>query len=162
MLRRDYANQNCSIASTLELIGERWTILILRDLFLGVHRFDEIQRDLGIARNILQRRLGRLVDAGLVKRVRYQERPERFEYRLTRKGVDLWPVVIALQKWGDRHLFEDAPPVVIVHKGCGAEIDDRRRCTACGIDVEAWEVEPKLGPGAHESQREPGAPVTVG
>jgi DNA-binding HxlR family transcriptional regulator len=162
MLRNDYANQNCSIAGTLELIGERWTVLILRDAFLGRRRFDDFQRNLGIARNVLQARLERLVDAGILKRVRYQERPERFEYRLTRKGVELWPVVVALQKWGDRHLFDDRPPVVIVHKGCGGEIDDRRRCTVCGSDVEAWEAEPRLGPGAHESQREPGTPVAAG
>ncbi len=162
MLRRDYANQNCSIASTLELIGERWTILIVRDLFLGVHRFDEIQRDLGIARNILQRRLRRLVDAGLIKRVRYQERPERFEYRLTRKGVDLWPVIVALMKWGDRHVFPDGPPVVLVHKGCGGELDDHRMCGSCGAALEAWDVEPRLGPGALPSQHAPGDPVVTG
>jgi DNA-binding HxlR family transcriptional regulator len=161
MLRNDYANQYCSVAGTLELIGERWTVLILRDAFLGRRRFDDFQRNLGIARNVLQARLERLVEAGILKRVRYQERPERFEYRLTRKGVDLWPVVLALQKWGDRHLFDATPPVVVVHKECGGEIDDRRRCTRCGVDVEAWDVEPRLGPGAHASQDVPGAPVAL-
>jgi DNA-binding HxlR family transcriptional regulator len=161
MLRRDYANQNCSIASTLELIGERWTILILRDLFLGVHRFEAIQRDLGIARNILQRRLSRLVEEGLIKRVPYQDRPARFEYRLTRKGVDLWPVLISLQKWGDLHMAAGGPPVVLEHKGCGGLVDDRRRCERCGEDLDPWEVEPKLGPGALPSQTRPGAPVSV-
>lgn len=161
MLRRDYANQNCSIAATLELIGERWTILILRDLFLGVHRFEEIQRDLGIARNILQRRLSRLVEEGLIKRVPYQDRPARFEYRLTRKGVDLWPVLISLQAWGDLHMAVGGPPVVLEHKGCGGSVDDRRRCERCGADLDPWEVEPKLGPGALPSQSRPGAPVSV-
>ena len=159
MLRRDYANQNCSIAATLELIGERWTILILRDLFLGVHRFEEIQRDLGIARNILQRRLSRLVEEGLVRRVPYQERPARFEYRLTRKGVDLWPVLISLQKWGDLYTADGGPPVVLEHKGCGGTVDDRRRCDGCGADLDPWDVVPKLGPGALPSQNRPGAPV---
>lgn len=149
MLRRDYANvKNCSIAATLEVIGERWTLLILRDLFLGVHRFDEFQRDLGIARNILQTRLTRLVDAGLVKRVRYQERPERYEYRLTRAGVDLWPILVALMAWGDKHTADAGPPVVLTHKDCGGAVDDRRRCDSCGTELEAWDVVPVRGPGA--------------
>src|SRR3954469_2905422 len=93
MLGNSYDDQVCSIARTLELIGERWTILIVRDAFLGVRRFDELQRSLGIARNVLQNRLERLVEHGILERVRYQERPERFEYRLTEKGIDLWPVL---------------------------------------------------------------------
>src|SRR5918998_127305 len=103
MLRRDYAGQNCSIAGTLELVGERWTLLIVRDAFLGIRRFDDFQRNLGIARNVLQSRLERLVEEGILKREPYQERPPRYEYRLTRKGVDLWPVLVALMGWGDRH-----------------------------------------------------------
>src|ERR1700716_1300696 len=100
MRQNDYAGQNCSIASTLELIGERWTLLIVRDAFLGVRRFDDFQGRLGIARNVLQSRLSRLVDEGLLRRVEYQARPQRFEYRLPSKGVDLWPVLVALMKWG--------------------------------------------------------------
>ena len=159
MLGKDYANQNCSIAGTLELVGERWTLLILRDAFLGVRRFDEFQRNLGVARNVLQSRLERLVDEGLLRRELYQERPERFEYRLTRKGVDLWPVLVALMKWGDRYSASNGPPVVMRHVGCGGEIDDRRICTACGKFLEAHESEPKLGPGALPDQKRPGAPV---
>ena len=160
MLRSDYANQNCAIAGTLELIGERWTLLIVRDAFLGIRRFDDFQRNLGIARNVLQARLTRLVEAGILKRERYQERPERFEYRLTRKGVDLWPVVVSLMSWGDRHLFPDGAPVVLTHKGCGGAIDDRRVCKRCATALEAWDVEPQRGPGALPSQTRPGAPVT--
>ena len=159
MLRNDYADQNCAIAGTLELIGERWTLLIVRDAFLGVRRFDDFQRSLGIARNVLQARLERLVEAGILKRVRYQERPERFEYRLTRKGVDLWPVLVALMGWGDRHLFPDGPPVVLRHKGCGGAVDDRRACRSCGAVVDAWDVEPERGPGALPARRAAGAPV---
>ena len=159
MLRNDYADQNCAIAGTLELIGERWTLLIVRDAFLGVRRFDDFQRSLGIARNVLQARLERLVEAGILKRVRYQERPERFEYRLTRKGVDLWPVLVALMGWGDRHLFPDGPPVVLRHKGCGGAVDDRRACRSCGAAVDAWDVEPERGPGAPPARRAAGAPV---
>ena len=95
------------------MVGERWTVLILREAFLGTHRFDEIQRNLGIARNVLQVRLERLVDEGILRRVLYHERPQRFEYRLTRKGTDLWPVLVALLKWGDRHVSPAGPPVVI-------------------------------------------------
>lgn len=156
MLRSDYDGQNCSIARSLELIGERWTVLILREAFLGTYRFEDMQRNLGIARNVLQTRLERLVQEGILRRVLYQERPQRFEYRLTRKGTDLWPVLVALLKWGDRHLAPAGPPVVIQHRGCGGEIDDRRRCQRCGADLEAWEVIARRGPGATEAAR-PGA-----
>jgi DNA-binding HxlR family transcriptional regulator len=147
MLPADYESQNCSIARALELVGERWTILILRDAFLGTRRFDEFQRSLGIARNVLQSRLERLVEAGILRREPYQERPRRFEYRLTAKGVDLWPVIVALLKWGDRHAAPAGPPVLLEHKGCGGEIDDRRRCLRCGVELQAWEVVAKPGPG---------------
>jgi DNA-binding HxlR family transcriptional regulator len=159
VLGKDYANQNCSIAGTLELVGERWTLLILRDAFLGTRRFDEFQRNLGIARNVLQSRLEGLVTEGILRRERYHERPERFEYRLTRKGVDLWPVLVALMKWGDTYTAENGPPVVMRHIGCGGEIDDRRICTACGKHLEAHESAPELGPGALAVQDRPGAPV---
>src|SRR6185437_16671788 len=95
-------DQNCSIARALEVLGDRWTLLVIRDAFLGVHRFDDFQRDLGVARNVLSDRLARLVDEGLLERRRYQERPERFEYRLTEKGLDLFEVLAALMHWGDR------------------------------------------------------------
>jgi DNA-binding HxlR family transcriptional regulator len=148
MLRADYAGQNCSIARTLELIGERWTILVLREAFLGTRRFDDIQRNLGIARNVLQTRLERLVGVGILSREPYQDRPTRHEYRLTSKGVDLWPVVVALLKWGDRHAAPAGPPVVLEHRECGGEVDDRRRCARCGADLEASDVEARRGPGA--------------
>jgi DNA-binding HxlR family transcriptional regulator len=158
VLGREYVNQNCSIAHSLEVVGERWTLLILRDAFIGTRRFDDFQRNLGIARNVLQARLERLVEAGVLRRERYQERPERFEYLLTRKGVDLWPVIVALMKWGDKHVAENGPPVVLRHRGCGGEIDDRRICLACGAALQPNEVEAELGPGALEGQAGPGAP----
>jgi DNA-binding HxlR family transcriptional regulator len=158
VLGNTYANQNCSIAAALELVGERWTLLILRDAFLGTRRFDDFQRNLGIARNVLQARLERLVEQGVLRRERYQERPERFEYRLTRKGVDLWPVLVALMKWGDRYAAPGGPPVVLRHAGCGGELDDRRICGACGAHVDAHQSEPELGPGALPGQDRPGAP----
>ena len=106
MLKRDYEGQDCSIARALEVVGERWTLLILRDAFLGLSRFDEFQESLGIARNVLTDRLNRLVDEGILERVRYQERPERHEYRLTRKGRELNVALAALRQWGDAHLSE--------------------------------------------------------
>jgi DNA-binding HxlR family transcriptional regulator len=157
VLRSDYSDQNCSIARTLELIGERWTILILRDVFLGTSRFEELQRNLGVARNVLQTRLERLVETGILRRVLYQERPPRYEYRLTSKGTDLWPVLVALLKWGDRHESSGGPPVVIEHRGCGGEIDDRRRCQRCGQDLEAWEAVARRGPGATPRAAAPSA-----
>jgi DNA-binding HxlR family transcriptional regulator len=142
VLHNTYDSQVCSIARALEVVGERWTLLILRDAFLGVRRFDDFQRSLGIARNVLNTRLQRLVEAGLLERRRYQERPERFEYRLTDMGVDLWPTIVSLMKWGDRYLAGDeGPPVLLRHKGCGGTIDDRRTCESCGALVDAREVE---------------------
>jgi DNA-binding HxlR family transcriptional regulator len=157
MLRRDYAGQNCSIAATLELIGERWTLLIIRDAFLGIRRFDDFHARLGIARNVLQARLERLIEQGLLRRVQYHDRPPRYEYRLTAKGVDLWPVLVALMKWGDRHAAPGGPPVLLRHIGCGGEADDRRICESCGTLLEANEVAPELGPGALPGQTRPGA-----
>src|SRR5215218_9699954 len=104
VLHNTYAGQTCSIARALEVIGERWTILILRDAFLGIRRFDDFQRSLGIARNVLNARLQRLIDAGVLERRLYQERPLRYEYRLTQRGRDLWPALVSLMQWGDRHL----------------------------------------------------------
>ncbi|MGO9853850.1 MAG: winged helix-turn-helix transcriptional regulator [Acidimicrobiales bacterium] len=140
MLKRDYPSQYCPVASTLEVVGERWTLLIIRDVFLGIRRFDDLQRDLGVARNILQARLERLVEQGILVRRPYQERPPRHEYRLTEKGADLWPVLVALLQWGDRYGIDGERPMILEHRGCGGELDDRRRCTACGADVSVTEA----------------------
>jgi DNA-binding HxlR family transcriptional regulator len=148
MLGNTYDGQACSIARSLELIGERWTLLIIRDAFLGIRRFDDFQRSLGVARNVLQGRLERLVDGGILERVRYQERPERYEYRLTEKGLDLWPVVVSLLKWGDRHAAPEGPPVVLEHRDCGGEIDDRRICGKCGAMLNRKDVRARRQPVA--------------
>ena len=109
MLKRDYQGQNCSIARTLEIVGERWTLLIIRDVFLGLRRFDQLQESLGVARNVLADRLNRLVAEGILERVPYSERPQRFEYRLTAKGRELNVALTALRQWGDAHLSEKPP-----------------------------------------------------
>jgi DNA-binding HxlR family transcriptional regulator len=148
VLPADYATQNCSIARTLELVGERWTMLIVRELFMGTSRFDDFQRSLGIARNVLQTRLERLIDAGIVEREPYQERPPRYDYRLTEKGRGLWPTMVAMLKWGDRYAAPNGPPVILEHKGCGGELDDRRRCMRCGAELDSRDVKRRPGPGA--------------
>jgi DNA-binding HxlR family transcriptional regulator len=121
----------CSIARTLQVIGDRWTLLILRDAFRGVRRFDEFADDLGIARNLLADRLGRLVRHGIFEKVPYRDRPVRYEYRLTARGLDLSPALVALMRWGDKHLAEADPPVVLVHKSCGHPLDQVFVCWDC-------------------------------
>jgi DNA-binding HxlR family transcriptional regulator len=133
MLRHDYPGQYCSIAKALEVIGERWSLLIVRDVMLGNRRFEALQRSLGIARNVLAARLQRLVDEDILERRPYQTSPERHEYFLTEKGLDLWPALVALLGWGDRHTpYPDGPPMVIVHKECGGRVSDRGICAECG------------------------------
>jgi DNA-binding HxlR family transcriptional regulator len=112
MLKRGYEGQNCSIARTLEVVGERWTLLIIRDVFLGLRRFDQLQESLGVARNVLADRLNRLVEEGILERVQYSERPLRFEYRLTKKGRELNVALTALRQWGDAHLSEKPPQLL--------------------------------------------------
>ncbi|HWH09900.1 MAG TPA: helix-turn-helix domain-containing protein [Solirubrobacteraceae bacterium] len=149
MLGRDYTGQTCSIARTLEVIGERWTMLIVRDVFLGLRRFDDIQGDLGVARNVLASRLERLVEAGVLEKAPYQQRPTRYEYRLTDKGRDLWPLLIELVNWGDRHApAPGGPPVVYRHRGCGGPLGNGRQCGACGAVLERGEILVEAGPGA--------------
>ena len=149
MLRADYDTQVCSIARSLEVVGERWTLLIVRNLFLGLRRFDELQANLGIARNVLSARLEKLVETGIVETRQYSERPPRHEYVLTEKGRDLWPALIALMQWGDRHDPADGgPPTVVIHRGCGGELDSHRVCTRCGKALELHHVQALAGPGA--------------
>jgi DNA-binding HxlR family transcriptional regulator len=149
MLRNDYEGQLCSIARSLELIGERWSLLVIREVFFGRRKFTEMQASLGVARNVLASRLERLVDAGILERRLYTERPERYEYFLTEMGLDLWPTIVSLMHWGDKHLpLPQGAPVVIVHKGeCGGEVNDRRICTRCGKELTVREAKATRGPG---------------
>jgi DNA-binding HxlR family transcriptional regulator len=148
MLGREY-DQICSIARALEVLGERWTLLVIRDVFNGRRRFDQIQENLGIARNVLSTRLGWLVDEGILEKRPYQERPARYEYFLTEKGLDLWPVMITLLHWGDRHLAgETGPPLEIRHKRCDGLVDERGYCSRCDQRLEARDAYTAHGPGA--------------
>jgi DNA-binding HxlR family transcriptional regulator len=150
VLHRTYDSQNCSIARTLELVGERWSLLIIRDAFLGLRRFDQFQQNLGIARNILSNRLDRLVQAGILERRLYQERPERHEYRLTERGRELSVPLLALMHWGDRHLAPDGPPRLAEHTGCGGPVKEQFVCEECGAVLSTREIHTRPGPGHRE------------
>ena len=138
-LGSDYAGQTCSLARTLEVVGERWTLLIVRDLFFGVRRFSDLQRHLDIPRAVLSARLASLVDAGLV---------EREPYRLTERGADLWPAVHALMQWGEKHESPGGARRVFVHAECGTEVGPTGVCPHCEREPAAAELEMRLGPGA--------------
>jgi DNA-binding HxlR family transcriptional regulator len=144
------AQEVCSIAATLDVIGDRWSLLVLRDVFRGGHRFSEIQTSLGIAKNLLSDRLGRLVDNGLLERVPYQDRPVRYEYRLTAKGADLSPALIALMRWGDRWYANGEAPRVLVHDTCGEPIDLSVHCRACDEELSPAQIRSRPGPGLDE------------
>ena len=119
MDRKSFSDMHCSVAQALEVVGEWWSLLIVRDAFLGVRRFDEFQSRLGISRNILNQRLARLVETGVLTKVPYSEHPPRFEYRLTDKGRDLWPVITTMRQWGDKHAAPNGPPLQVIHNECG-------------------------------------------
>ena len=154
MLKREY-DQVCSIARTLEVLGERWTLLVIRDVFNGNRRFDQIQENLGVARNVLSARLAWLVDEDILEKRAYQERPPRYEYFLTEKGLDLWPVMMSLLDWGDRHLADSVgPPMLVRHKGCGGLIDGRGYCERCGERLSARDAYTEHGPGAPAEWRQ--------
>ncbi len=150
MLLRTYDHQVCSIARALEVVGERWSLLIVRDGLLGLSRFEQFQDSLGIARNVLTDRLGRLVTAGVFERVRYQQHPDRFDYRLTSMGRQLFVPVLALMQWGDEHLAGSAgPPRLAQHAGCGGHLRAGLICQQCQHPVPADQVNIVPGPGQH-------------
>jgi DNA-binding HxlR family transcriptional regulator len=142
----------CSIARTLELVGEKWSLLVLREVFSGVRRFDDLRRRIGAPRQVLSARLATLVDAGVLRRQPYQEpgRRTRYEYRLTAAGMDLYPVLVALMRWGDRHLDQPTggPNVELDHRDCGEPVDVVLRCRAGHELGSARDVRPRPGPGA--------------
>ncbi|MEA2390752.1 MAG: hypothetical protein QOK31_861 [Solirubrobacteraceae bacterium] len=141
--------QNCSIGRTVAVLGERWTFVILRQAFLGARRFEDFQRGTGVARNVLSDRLRSLVDNGVLRRLPYQDHPPRSEYRLTAKGRDLYPVLVALMQWGDRHAgLEQGPPIVLHHETCGHRADPRLVCDACGEDIDPREMRAEVAADA--------------
>ena len=144
----ELAREECSLARALAVVGDRWTLLILREAFLKVRRFDAFQARLGLARRVLAERLAGLVNDGVLERVAYQERPPRYEYRLTGKGLDLYPVVLSLVHWGDAHCGgDDGPPVVHRHRTCGHDFRSVLTCSACGDPVDARDVQPRRAAG---------------
>ncbi len=150
-----FAKQNCSIARPLSILGERWTILVLREISLGNRRFDEIQTELGVATNVLSARLATLVDEGILEKRAYSERPERFEYRLTAKGGDLQPILLAFLRWGDQYTAGKAgPPLETVHADCDHVFHMVPTCSHCGEEVKPASIRSRPGPGATKRQRE--------
>ncbi|HEV2999899.1 MAG TPA: helix-turn-helix domain-containing protein [Solirubrobacteraceae bacterium] len=151
MPHRPFEGQNCSVAGALSVLGERWTLLVMREILLGRRHFREIRRHTGVAANILSDRLQTLVDQGLLER-------RGTEYVPTRKGVDVNPVLVALMQWGDRHAAGEAgPPRVVVHTACGHDADPALRCAHCDEEIDARDLQVRPGPGASAEQR--GEPI---
>ena len=143
----DLATQRCSIARSVAVIGDRWTLMILRACFMGVKRFEAFQSRLGISRTIVAERLARLTEAGVLIKAPYQQRPLRHEYHLTSKGQDLFPVLMAIVHWGDMHVESPAgPPLAHRHKGCGHDFQPVMTCSQCGEALALDQVE------AHDTQ----------
>jgi len=135
-------DQQCSMARALSAVGDRWTLLILSDCFLGVRRFDQFRARLGISRTLLTDRLNLLEEEGVLSRRAYQDKPVRHEYRLTSKGRDLYPVIMGLVHWGDSYYADAAgPPILHRHKSCGHDFRPRLTCSECGESVSAVETE---------------------
>ncbi|HEY1826057.1 MAG TPA: helix-turn-helix domain-containing protein [Acidimicrobiales bacterium] len=147
MERKSFSKMDCSVAQCLEVVGEWWSMLVIRDAFLGVTKFDDFQRRLGISRNVLGDRLASLVDHGVFTRVRYSEHPPRDEYRLTDKGRDLWPVLTAMRQWGDQYAAPNGPPIEIVHQTCDHASRTVLSCSWCGERVTHRNVRAVPGAG---------------
>ncbi|HSI26231.1 MAG TPA: helix-turn-helix domain-containing protein [Aeromicrobium sp.] len=155
MTRTSFAHWPCSIARTVDVIGDGWTPLILREAFYGTTRFDDFERTLRVSRNVLTRRLSRLVDEGLLERQEYQQNPPRHDYVLTVKGRELFPVLAAMMAWGDRWVApNEGPPVLLRHLTCGHDVHAEVVCSHCREPLEAAEVAPRLGPGFPDRMRD--------
>jgi len=149
----------CSVARTVAVIGDRWTLLILRECFLRRRRFEAFQASLGITRHLLAERLKKLVRFGVLRRVPYQVAPKRHEYILTQKGIDLYPIMMAIVHWGDTHMVDErGRPVLHEHQGCGKNFDPVMVCSECQKPLAPREVQVHPGPGArklHTSMHRP-------
>ena len=159
MQRKSFSSMQCPIARGLEHVGEWWSILILRDAFAGMTRFDEFQSSLGIAPNMLTRRLNALVEAGMLERHRYSEHPPRYDYRLTPKGRDLWPVVNAMRQWGDQYAAPHGAPVTLVHRSCGHVAQGVIVCSECGGSMNARTVQAVTREGRTRLRRKSDQPA---
>lgn len=149
MQRTRFGDMACSIARTLDVIGEPWSPLILRDVYVGITRFDQLQQDLGISRKVLAERLRWLVDCEVLERTEYSSKPARFEYTLTTKGAELCDLLLTMVRWGDRWTAGAAgPPVLYRHHACGRIADVEPHCSACGQPMHATDVDVMAGPGA--------------
>ena len=138
---------NCSIFRAIDVLGDRWTMMVLREAFMGVRRFTDMQRDLGVARNVLSDRLNTLVDLGVLERRKYQDRPVRHEYRLTEMGKELHPALLTLMHWGDKHLSPGGAPTVVEHRHCGHATEPLLVCDHCREPITTRNVTRKPGPG---------------
>jgi DNA-binding HxlR family transcriptional regulator len=148
MRRTSFEDVNCSLAQSLEVVGDWWTLMIVRDVFLGATRFDDLQSRLGISRNVLGQRLDKLVADGVLRKVPYQDHPPRHDYRLTEKGIDLWGVITVMRQWGDRWAAPDGAPLELVHAtGCGRVMRAELVCSECGEPVGPRDVRAVAGPG---------------
>ena len=156
MRRTSYEQMNCSIASALDVVGEPWTLLIVRDAFYGVRRFDDFQENLGIARNVLTARLKKLVEAGIFRKIAYRQRPLRHEYRLTDKGAALFPVIVGLKLWGDRFgsAARNGKPMDLVDRSDGRPLEPVLIDSMSGQKLELTNVRAVAGPGAEQGTRE--------
>ncbi|HEX4248133.1 MAG TPA: helix-turn-helix domain-containing protein [Pseudonocardia sp.] len=149
MQRTQFGDMACSIARTLDVIGEPWSPLILRDIYVGMNRFEQIQQDLGISRKVLTERLKWLVESGVLERHAYSQRPPRHEYRLTTKGIELCDLLLVMVRWGDRWMAGEAgPPVLYRHHTCGKISHVELHCSECGEPMRAADVDVEPGPGA--------------
>jgi DNA-binding HxlR family transcriptional regulator len=146
--------EHCSLARALAVLGDRWTLLVLRESFMGVRRFEDFEKGLKIARRVLSERLRLLVSEEVLRKIPYQERPTRYEYRLTEKGHALYPVILSLVHWGDRFYAGDAgPPILHTHLACGHDFRSVLTCSECGETLDARAVSLRAGPGALKTAR---------
>ncbi len=145
---RDLKDEPCSVARTLSVIGDRWTLMILRDCFVGLRRFEHFEASLGITRHVLADRLKKLVDEGVLKKVPYGEAPVREEYRLTERGFELYPVVLSIVQWGDKHMADErGAPIVRRHEKCGNIVQGKMVCSDCGEELDARDIAVEAGLG---------------
>ncbi|MEP3245373.1 MAG: helix-turn-helix domain-containing protein [Sneathiella sp.] len=148
----ELGEQNCSIARSLAVFGDRWTLMILRNCFLGVKRFDDFLQDLSVSRTILTDRLNKLVEHGVLEKVPYQTKPTRYDYKLSHKGRDLHPIILAIAEWGDAYYAIDGePPILRHHKSCGHDFNSKAVCSECGEVIKPHDVSARRNPKARKT-----------